>query len=77
MDENKHIEPPASAHDSKRCPYCFAELQLDAERCPSCLEKVGRVRRDGRAREPIDWRSYIICIFAWALFAWVVWYGFF
>ncbi len=67
----------ASAHDSKRCPYCFAELQLDMDTCPACLEKVGKVGKDGRAKEPVDWRAYGICIVAWILFAWFVWFGFF
>lgn len=77
MDEKDFTQETTGSHESKRCPYCFAELQIDADRCPACLEKVGKVMRDGRAREPINWRAYGVCIIAWVLFAWFVWFGFF
>ena len=61
----------------QRCPNCSAELPLDARICPACESRIGEVDRYGRAREPIDWRAYVVCTLAWVLFSLFVWWGFF
>jgi hypothetical protein len=61
----------------KRCPYCYVDLPLDVRICPACKQKVGKVDRLGRAKEPIDWKAYSICIVSWIFFVFFVWWGFF
>jgi hypothetical protein len=63
-------------YDVKRCPYCSVELPLDAQLCTGCNQKVGKVDRLGRAKEPIDWKAYTICAVSWLLFIFFVWWGF-
>lgn len=74
MDQNQNKK---KAFDLKRCPYCSVEIPLDLRLCPNCKRKVGRVDRLGRAREPVDWKAYTICVVSWLLFGFFVWWGFF
>lgn len=63
--------------DTKRCPFCSVDLQLDRRQCPVCHRKIGKVDRFGRAKEPVDWKAYALCVFSWILFGVFVWLGFF
>ena len=63
--------------DSKRCPGCSIDLPLDCVKCPGCGAKVGKVDRFGRAKEPIDWVAYTLCVATWLLFGFFLWWGFF
>ncbi len=63
--------------DTKRCPECGVDLPLDCRKCPACNIKVGGVDPYGRARSPIDWKAYAVCVLAWLVFAFFVWWGFF
>lgn len=74
MSQNK-IDP--KAFQFKRCPFCSIELPLNARVCSGCKKKVRNVDRLGRAKEPIDWKAYIVCIFSWIAFVFFVWWGFF
>lgn len=69
--------PKKLAFDLKRCPHCSVELPLDTMLCSNCKKKVGKVDKLGRAREPVDWKAYTICVFSWLLFVFFVWWGFF
>lgn len=75
MAEGQKQIPPG--FELKRCPSCSVELPMDCEECPSCKQKVGKVDRLGRAKEPIDWKAYALCAFSWILFVFFVWWGFF
>jgi hypothetical protein len=46
-------------------------------KCPGCGIKVGKVDRFGRAKEPIDWAAYAICVVSWLMFGFFLWWGFF
>jgi hypothetical protein len=62
---------------SKKCYECLTYLALDATTCHVCKKKVGRVDRNGIARKPIDWKSYISCAVALAALAVFIWKAFF
>lgn len=73
-DTHKENRP---SFDTKRCPNCSVDLPLNSLKCPGCGLKVGKVDRFGRAKEPIDWKAYAICVVSWILFGFFVWWGFF
>jgi len=52
----------------KRCPECFVNLPLDAKECFSCHTRVGGVDKHGKARNAVDWISYVLCILSWTIF---------
>ncbi|MDX9787384.1 MAG: hypothetical protein RBT11_11435 [Desulfobacterales bacterium] len=62
---------------TKRCPFCSADLPLNAYRCGVCGKRVGAIDRQGRAKRPIDWYGYTACIFSFLLLGWFVWWAFF
>jgi hypothetical protein len=68
---------PVQRFVSKKCPYCFVYLPLQAERCHSCKRKVGQADDFGMARKPVDWKAYAICLVAWVAFVYYIWRVFF
>lgn len=61
----------------KKCPYCFSMLKLNAEKCDRCKNRVGKITKTGFAEKPTNWKAYTISLFAWAAFAFYVWWAFF
>ena len=61
---------------TKRCPECFTNLPVDADRCTSCNQKVGKVTESGLAERPVDWMSYISAIIAVGAFCYFMWWLF-
>jgi len=61
---------------TKRCPECFTNLPVEAERCTSCNQKVGEVTAHGLAKKPVDWSSYLKAILAIGGFFVFVWWLF-
>jgi len=40
---NKLKKPePAAAPTTKKCPYCFTDIHLDATKCPNCTSEVAK-----------------------------------
>jgi hypothetical protein len=64
-------------HISKKCPYCYAYLQLDATKCDYCKNRIGTVDKFGFAEKPTDWPGYFLAFFSMAAFVYFVWWGFF
>ena len=58
---------------TKKCYECFEHLALDAVECPSCKSRVGPVDRNGIAKKPVDWISYVIFVVAFAALVLFVW----
>jgi hypothetical protein len=50
---------------------------MDCKRCLGCGIKVGNVDRFGRAKEPVDWLAYAMCVVSWFVFGFFLWWGFF
>jgi predicted nucleic acid-binding Zn ribbon protein len=64
-------------HSSKKCPECFTYIPIDAQVCPSCKTRVGKVTRSGMAARTTKWKTNILCIIAWIVFAIFIKYAFF
>ena len=58
---------------TKKCYECFEHMKLDAIECPFCKSRVGPVDRDGIAKKPVDWISYVVFLVALAALALFVW----
>ena len=71
------MEKETPTFSTKKCYECFTHLPLDAEVCPSCKRKVGKVDKIGIAAKPTDWKGYIICLLIWIGLAIFIWKGFF
>lgn len=52
-------------------------LNLNVEKCDRCKNRVGKVTKTGFAEKPTNWKAYTISFFAWAAFAFYVWWAFF
>lgn len=61
---------------TKRCPYCFTPLKLNAEHCIECKKKVGAVNKLGMAQKPPHYKAYaaailwitVLGIYIWKIF---------
>jgi len=60
---------------TKKCYECFEHVALDAVECPSCKSRLGLVDRNGIAKKPVDWISYVVflvALVALVLFVWKI-----
>jgi len=57
----------------KKCYECFEHLALDAVECSACKSRVGPVDRNGIAKKPTDWVSYVVFLVAFTALAFFVW----
>jgi len=66
-----------SLYVSKKCHSCYEYVPLEAEKCPSCKVRLGKVGAHGMAETVTDWHSYVK--FAVALIALLIFckYAFF
>lgn len=62
---------------SKKCHSCYAYVPLDAEICPSCKVRLGRVGPHGMAKKVVDWKAYFAFLVALAAFLIFCMYAFF
>jgi hypothetical protein len=62
---------------SKKCHECYEYVPLDAEICPSCKVRLGKVGRHGMARKVTDWKAYLAFLVAFAAFLIFCLYAFF
>jgi len=58
---------------SKKCWECLTHLPLKATVCSVCKKKVGKVNKFGIAEKPIDYKAYVICVFAFLLLFVFIW----
>jgi len=64
-------------YTTKKCPFCYVHLPLDAQSCTACKSKVGAVDKLGFAEKPIDWLGYLIATVFASGFAFFIWWAFF
>ena len=64
-------------YTTKKCPFCYVHLPLDAQSCTACKNKVGDVDRLGFAVKPFDWWGYLVATIFVAGFAIFTWWAFF
>jgi len=58
---------------TKKCYECFEHMKLDAVECPACKSRVGPVDRNGIAKKPVDWTSYVVFLVAFVVLVLFVW----
>ena len=76
MTAQKSAGDPA-LYVSKKCHSCYEYVPLEAERCPMCKVRLGKVGDHGMAEKVTDWQAYLR--FAVALIALLIFckYAFF
>jgi ribosomal protein L40E len=65
MDPSAKTHVKAQTFTTKICPECATHLALDAKACTWCQKKVGKVDKQGRAKRPVNWYSYLVCFLSW------------
>ncbi len=73
--------PPAKkdgpGYVSKKCHECYEYVPLDAEICPLCKVRLGKVGPHGMAQKVTDWKAYLAFLVAFAAFLIFCLYAFF
>lgn len=64
-------------YPTKKCPECYSYIPLNTRVCPACKTRLGDLGKHGMAERLINWKSYIICIVLWVIFAAYVKWAFF
>ena len=62
---------------SKKCHACYTYVPLDAEVCPSCKARLGKLGAHGMAEKTTDWHAYIKFAIALVVFLIFCKYAFF
>ena len=62
---------------SKKCHSCYEYVPLNAEICPSCKARLGKVGEHGMAEPVTNWHAYIKFLIALAVFLVFCKYAFF
>jgi hypothetical protein len=75
--EKTDVGGAAASHMTKKCPECYTYLALDADKCHACGKRVGAIDKLGFASKVTNVNSYLIALFFAAVFAAVMWIGFF
>ncbi len=76
----KHHQPTGPkgiGYVSKKCHGCYIYVPLDAEVCPSCKVRLGKVGEHGMAEKVTDWKAYVAFIAAFLAFLVFCRYAFF
>ena len=55
-------ESAQTQSDTKKCPYCFSEMNIKASICPSCKKKVGKADKKGIAQKHYSISAFILII---------------
>ncbi len=76
-EEQRFNKKKDDYYTTKKCPFCYAHLPLDAQACSACKNKVGDVDKLGFAVKPIDWRAYLVAAVFTVGFAFFIWWAFF
>ncbi len=62
---------------AKKCHGCYTYVPLDAEICPSCKARLGKLGKHGFAERVTDWKAYIAFFVALLFFLVFCRYAFF
>jgi hypothetical protein len=76
-EDQSFYKKNSNYYTTKKCPFCYVHLPLDARSCTACKSKVGNVDKLGFAEKPIDWQGYLIAAVLMAGFAFFTWWAFF
>jgi hypothetical protein len=62
---------------SKKCHSCYEYVPLEADVCPSCKARLGKVGAHGMAEKVTDWHAYFKFAVALIVFLIFLRYAFF
>jgi hypothetical protein len=68
MGKNRPTDPSAPGYVSKKCHECYTYVPLDAQICPSCKVRLGKVGPHGMAGKVTNWKAYLAFIVALVVF---------
>ena len=51
-------------------------IPVDANVCPVCKKRVGKIMESGMASKAFDWKAYLGFVLALAAFAFYIWWAF-
>ena len=77
MAKHRPIDKDSPIYVSKKCHECYTYVPLDAEICPSCKVRLGKVGSHGMAQKVTDWKAYLAFVVAFAAFLIFCLYAFF
>ena len=77
MAKHHATDKDGPGYVSKKCHGCYTYVPLDAEICPSCKARLGKVGPHGMAQKVIDWKAYLGFFLALAVFVIFCLYAFF
>jgi len=63
-------------YHAKKCQECMTYIPVDADVCPTCKRRVGKIMESGMARKATDWKAYALMIVSWAALALYIWWAF-
>ena len=64
MAKHRPTDQTTPGYVSKKCHSCYVYVPLDADVCPSCKTRLGKVGEHGMAEKVIDWKAYMAFIMA-------------
>ena len=77
MGNYRLSDKEGTGYISKKCHSCYTYVPLDANVCPSCKARLGKVGTHGMAEKLIDWKGYLAFLVALAAFVTFCVYAFF
>ena len=77
MAKYRSSDKDGPGYVSKKCHGCYTYVPLDADVCPSCKVRLGKVGTHGMAQKVIDWKGYFAFLLALAAFVIFCIYAFF
>ena len=77
MAEYQKPQKEGPGYVSKKCHGCYTYVPLDADICPSCKVRLGKVGSHGMAQKVTDWKAFLAFLVAFAAFLIFCLYAFF
>jgi RNA polymerase subunit RPABC4/transcription elongation factor Spt4 len=77
MAKYRSASKEGAGYVSKKCHACYTYVPLEADICPSCKVRLGKVGAHGMAQKVTDWKSYLAFLVALAAFVIFCIYAFF
>ena len=68
MANHSSSDKDGPGYVSKKCHGCYTYVPLDADVCPSCKVRLGKVGAHGMAEKVTDWKGYFAFLVALAAF---------
>lgn len=77
MAKYRPFDNEGPGYVTKKCHGCYTYVPLDAEICPSCKVRLGKVGPHGMAQKVTDWKALAAFLVAFAALVTFCVYAFF